>query len=173
MGRYQAKRPPLDPCPVEHVVTLVGGKWKARLLYRLSLGDASLGDLQRHLPRARPQVLTAQLQAMAADGLVRRRAAGADHAWGRFEITERGRSLCAAIDAVASWGAIDIGGWVPPVFPDIGTPAPSGRRPIHDENAPAVPVAHVPRGRHQAGDFGLMSSRLNTVTNMERRRTKP
>lgn len=116
MSRYRPKLQPLEPCPVEHVVRLVGAKWKARILYRLTLSNAALADLQRHLPRARPQVLTTQLQAMVADGLVRRRDPALDQAWGHYEITERGRGLCKALDALAEWGAAEINGWSAPTL---------------------------------------------------------
>jgi DNA-binding HxlR family transcriptional regulator len=114
MPHYQPKLPPLDPCPVEHVVALIGGRWKARILHRLSLGDAAANELVRHLKRARPQVVAAQLGAMERNGLVERLPLLPGRMWGVYRITSRGRSLHAALSGVADWGTVDIGGWVAP-----------------------------------------------------------
>jgi len=65
---YTPKLAPLDPCPVEHVVRLIGGKWKARLLARVRERPCSVAELHRHLPRARPQVLLEQLKALEGTG---------------------------------------------------------------------------------------------------------
>ena len=65
---YTPKLAPLDPCPVEHVVRLIGGKWKARLLACVRERPCSMAELQRHLPRARPQVLLEQLKGTGSSG---------------------------------------------------------------------------------------------------------
>ena len=40
---YLRKRPALDPCPVETVLAMFAGKWKARVLYILSLDELAFG----------------------------------------------------------------------------------------------------------------------------------
>jgi len=105
---YTPKLAPLDPCPVEHVVRLIGGKWKARLLARVRERPCSVAELHRHLPRARPQVLLEQLKALEGDGIVRRLAPAPGKAWGDYALTERGEALLAVVDAVATWGEDDL-----------------------------------------------------------------
>ena len=114
MNRYERKLPPLDPCPVEHVVEVVGGRWKARILHWLTLGEASVADLRRHLPRARHQVLAHQLAEMERHGLVRRQPPAPGRSWGAYAITPRGLLLHGALAEVAAWGVADLGGWDPP-----------------------------------------------------------
>lgn len=116
MARYVSKLSPLDPCPVEHVFALIGGKWKARVLHRLTLSDASLGDLQRHLPRAKPQVIKAQLEQMEVAGLATRLPREERRTWGRYAITDKGRSLHQALSSAAAWGTEEIGGWQVPTL---------------------------------------------------------
>lgn len=111
------KLPSLDACPVEHVVDLIGGKWKPRLLYRLRLGDASLADLQRFLPGARTQVIAQQLGALEEDGIVLRLPPADCQSWGKYALTDRGKGLLAAVDVIAGWGEADIGGWSAPTLP--------------------------------------------------------
>lgn len=106
---YRPKLPPLDPCPVEHVVQLIGGKWKARLLERIREQPATVGDLQRFLPRIAPQVMLRQLGALERDGIIERLASTTKREWGRYRLTERGQGLLVAVDVIASWGADDLG----------------------------------------------------------------
>lgn len=103
MMLYQPKRAPLDPCPVEEVIGLIGGKWKARLLFELSLKQARFAELRRALPGVTQQVLSAQLQALVDDGLVRREAA-VPGAGGPYSLTQAGLSLLPVMKCVAAWG---------------------------------------------------------------------
>lgn len=100
---YQPKRAPLDPCPVEEVVGLIGGKWKARLLLALSQRQAGFAELRRALPGITQQVLSAQLQALVNDGLVRREAPLLG-AGGPYSLTQTGLSLMPVMKCVAAWG---------------------------------------------------------------------
>jgi DNA-binding HxlR family transcriptional regulator len=105
---YVPKRPPLDPCPVEEVLAMVGGKWKCRLLLLLSAGPRRLADLRRSLPAGLAnQVLLTQLRALAADGLVECAAEprGGAAVARRYRLTPLGRSVLPVLDAVAGWGA--------------------------------------------------------------------
>lgn len=103
---YLKKRPPLDFCPVEAVVGLVGGRWKARLLDRLALGEQRLSRLEASIPGAPRQVLIQQLEALAADGLVVIR----HHAVGRniyrsYALSALGAEVHAVLVPVADWAA--------------------------------------------------------------------
>jgi DNA-binding HxlR family transcriptional regulator len=64
------KRPPLGFCPVEAVLSLIAGRWKARLLNWLSTSEQRLRALESAIPGAPRQVLIQQLEAMQADSLI-------------------------------------------------------------------------------------------------------
>lgn len=123
---YARKRPPLDPCPVETVLALVAGRWKARILRVLFDGPQGFGGLRRALgPRVTQQVLAAQLRALEADGLVTRRPRGPGAAAGScYGLTPEAVSLLPALDAVAVWGAARLRrqglGWSPGQGPLTG-----------------------------------------------------
>lgn len=114
MSHYQPKLPPLDACPVEHAVAIVGGRWKARIVHQIAQAPPSLGELGRALPRAKPQVIAAQLRALERDGVVCRLSPRGRERWGRYALTEEGARLFAALDTLAAWGREAIGGWTAP-----------------------------------------------------------
>lgn len=105
---YTPKLPPLDPCPVEHVMQLIGGKWKARLLALLREQPRPVADLQRCLPRARAQVLLQQLKALERADLVQRLPPAHGRTWGPYALTDRAASLLGAVDVIAAWGDHDL-----------------------------------------------------------------
>jgi DNA-binding HxlR family transcriptional regulator len=100
---YTKKRPPLDPCPLEEVLSLVGGKWKARILYALGQGPASFSRLKASLGRVSREVLSTQLRALMSDGLIT--AAPDEGGTGAlYLITTDGAALVALLVPVAAWG---------------------------------------------------------------------
>ena len=131
---YARKRPPLDPCPVETVLALVAGKWKARILRVLFDGPRSFGALRKALGAVTQQVLAAQLRALEEDGLVARRPVTANGVAGsRYDLTPEARSLLPALDGLAVWGAARLRrqglGWAPgqgPLAQGSGQPTGQG-----------------------------------------------
>jgi DNA-binding HxlR family transcriptional regulator len=101
---YLKKRPPLDFCPIEAVVGLVGGRWKARLLDRLSTGEQRLSLLEAAIPGAPRQVLIQQLEAMAADGLVVVRHQAVGHTSYRvYALSPLGAEVHGLLALIATW----------------------------------------------------------------------
>lgn len=60
-------------CPVEATLGLIGGKYKALILWRLTDGTLRFSELQRIVTAATPKTLTTQLRELERDGLVARR----------------------------------------------------------------------------------------------------
>ena len=103
---YERKRPRLDPCPVEEVVELIGGKWKARILRVLAHGPQTFGGLRKQLAGVTQQVLSAQLKGLEGGGLVVRERNGAEPSSGStYRLTDEATSLLPVLDALADWGA--------------------------------------------------------------------
>ncbi|MDE2578821.1 MAG: helix-turn-helix transcriptional regulator [Hyphomicrobiales bacterium] len=113
---YLPKRQPLDPCPVEQVLTMIGGKWKARTLYLLAHHVYGFAALRRELGAVSQQVLSTQLRALETDGLVSR-SDGGDGA-PVYAATAKGRDLVGLLTPVAEWGTRELASkglvWSPP-----------------------------------------------------------
>lgn len=106
---YEPKRKPLDPCPIETVINMVGGKWKARALYLLTHESYGFADLRRALGKVSQQVLSTQLQALESNGLVRREAPLPEEShYGLYSATDKGIKLVKLLLPVAEWGAKEL-----------------------------------------------------------------
>jgi DNA-binding HxlR family transcriptional regulator len=103
-------------CPVEVTLSLINGKWKPMILWLLASGKQRFSDFQAAMPGIAHKVLSQQLRQLESDGVVRRTQSVREG----YELTEFGRSLRPALNALASWGKIhhrQIGASYPPLSP--------------------------------------------------------
>ena len=81
------------PCPISVAMDLVGGKWKAVILYHLQHGPKRFG------------VLSNQLRQLERDGLVSREVFGSKPPVKTvYSLTEFGRTFLPALTALTEWG---------------------------------------------------------------------
>ncbi|HWM67219.1 MAG TPA: helix-turn-helix domain-containing protein [Steroidobacteraceae bacterium] len=130
---HQPKRPPLDPCPVEEVVAIIGGKWKARIILLVSRGHATFSALSSMLPDAPDQVLATQLKALVDDGVLTKTApVSVNGAGSQYELSDEGRSLMTLLDTISAWGLERLRargkGWAPP------EPKAASARPLNPQS---------------------------------------
>lgn len=95
---------PLPACPVETTLMLIGDKWKVLILRDLMPGTKRFGELKKSIGHVSQKVLTAQLRAMEAEGLVHRQVYAEVPPRVEYSLTELGRSLRPILDAMQSWG---------------------------------------------------------------------
>lgn len=92
-------------CPVEATVAIIGGKYKAIILYHLSHeGVLRFSQLQRHLPQATPKMLTQQLRELEADGVIARKVYPVVPPKTEYSLTAFGETLRPVIDDICEWG---------------------------------------------------------------------
>ena len=94
----------IESCPVVFTAEVIGGKWKPIILYHLIGGPKRFNALRRLMPEITQRMLTLQLRALEADGIVRRTVH--DHVPPKVEyaLTERGWALGPVFDAMCAWG---------------------------------------------------------------------
>ena len=91
-------------CPVETTISLIGDKWKVLILRELMGGTKRFGELQRGVGKVSQKVLTSQLRAMEANGLVHREVFAEVPPRVEYSLTPLGQSLRPVIDALRDWG---------------------------------------------------------------------
>ncbi len=94
-----------DNCPVEATLDLIGGKYKALILWHLSDGTLRFSQLRRLIHGATPKMLTQQLRELEASSLVRREVYPVIPPKVEYSLTELGRSLMPILVAMRDWGA--------------------------------------------------------------------
>lgn len=95
----------LPDCPVVTTVRLIGNKWKLLIIRNLVYdGTQRFTDFIRTIPGISKKVLTDNLRALEADGLVRRKAFAEMPPRVEYSLSPLGKTLLPIIDALKAWG---------------------------------------------------------------------
>lgn len=91
-------------CPVELTIDLLGGKWKAVLMWELSEKTLRFNELTRLFPNATRKMLTQQLKEMERDGLIFRREYPQIPPKVEYSLTDFGRTFMPVLFSMNQWG---------------------------------------------------------------------
>lgn len=91
-------------CPVGETIRLIGGKYKALILWFLTEEPKRYGELQRLIPEATPKMLTQQLRELEADELVRRTVYPVVPPKVEYALTDLGISMIPILQSMYQWG---------------------------------------------------------------------
>ncbi len=94
-----------DHCPVETTLDLIGGKYKALILWHLSEQTLRFSELKKLLPNATAKMLTQQLRELEAHNLLHREVFPVIPPKVEYSLTKLGRSLMPVLVAMRNWGA--------------------------------------------------------------------
>ena len=94
-----------ENCPVEATLELIGGKYKALILWHLSDGTLRFSELRNRIAKATPKMLTQQLRELEASALIHREVFPVIPPKVEYSLTETGRSLMPILVAMRDWGA--------------------------------------------------------------------
>ena len=94
-----------DNCPVEATLELIGGKYKALILWHLSNGKLRFSELRKIITNATPKMLTQQLRELESSALIHREVYPVIPPKVEYSLTETGRSLLPILVAMRDWGA--------------------------------------------------------------------
>jgi len=97
----------LPVIPAERALKVLGGRWKAFILYYLFEGPKRLSELKRLAPEASQKVLVQALREMEQHGLVRRKVYAQVPPRVEYSVTKLGSSLKPIIAALCEWGRKD------------------------------------------------------------------
>lgn len=93
------------PCTVSLTMDLVGGKWKAVILYHLKDNSKRYSELNKEIPSITEMTLSLQLKQLEKDGLVSRKVYGKKPPVKVvYGLTDFGKSFIPVLEAITSWG---------------------------------------------------------------------
>ena len=94
-----------DRCPVAATLDLIGGKYKALILWHLSEKCLRFSELRKYIQSATPKMLTQQLRELEAQELVHREVYPVIPPKVEYSLTATGKSLMPILVAMRDWGA--------------------------------------------------------------------
>lgn len=93
-----------SPCPVTTTLSVIGGKWKAIILYIVREEKKRFGEIKRLIPSVTQKMLTQQLRELEDDGIINRKVYPIVPPKVEYSLTEYGQSLLPILDAMEEWG---------------------------------------------------------------------
>src|SRR4051812_44553684 len=107
-----AKSPQADECPVAAFQKMISGKYKLRIIWDLQGGPRRYSEIRSGLLRGAsgsseitPRVLSRELKALTANGLIDRKDYGVVPPKVEYRLTRKGKSFVPVISAIRNWGA--------------------------------------------------------------------
>ena len=97
-------REELPECPVATTVQLIGNKWKLLIIRNLLRAPQRFSELKRTIPGISQKVLTDNLRALEAEGLIDREVFAEVPPRVVYSISALGDTLRPIIDAMQAWG---------------------------------------------------------------------
>ena len=93
-----------DECGFSTALAVIGGKWKADILWQLHVAPRRFGRLRALLPGISEKVLMGQLREMERAGIVDRHETPVRPVKVVYSLTAHGAALNAGVCALSVWG---------------------------------------------------------------------
>jgi DNA-binding HxlR family transcriptional regulator len=94
-----------NDCPIEGTLAVIGGKWKAVILWHLRDQIRRFGELKKMIPGITQKMLAQQLREMERDGIIKRKVYPQIPPKVEYSLTDCGKSLCPILEMMAEWGS--------------------------------------------------------------------
>jgi len=95
----------LYPCTVSVAMDLIGGKWKAVILYHLKDAHKRYSELRKEMTGITEMTLSLQLKQLENDGLISRQVyAEKPPVKVVYSLTDFGKSCTPLLNAIIGWG---------------------------------------------------------------------
>lgn len=93
------------PCCTSLVMGIIGGKWKAAILYNLKDSTLRYNELRKMMSTVTERTLSLQLKALVKDGLIKRKVYTSKPPLKvEYSLTEFGKTLLPLLKAIVEWG---------------------------------------------------------------------
>lgn len=94
----------VSQCPIDAMLSVIDGRWKGTILWRLSEGPMRTGELRRSIPGITERMLIRHLHELVQDGILVRRQERITPPCVRYSISSYGLTLIPILETICAWG---------------------------------------------------------------------
>ena len=94
----------ISECPIDATLTVIDGRWKGTILWRLFDGPMRTAELRRSIPEITERMLIRHLHELVDAGIIDRHDAGTVPPCVHYSISEYGKTLGPVLWALCDWG---------------------------------------------------------------------
>ena len=91
-------------CPIDAMLSVVDGRWKGTILWRLSDGPMRTSELRRSIPEITERMLIRHLHELVEDGIITRVQEKSMPPCVRYSISDYGWTLVPVLEIICHWG---------------------------------------------------------------------
>jgi len=102
-GRKKVYNACMEPCAIEKGMRLIGGKWKASIVYHLKDEPVRFNDLTRMLGGATKKMVDQRLKELEEEGMVIRKVISDRPIAVTYELTDFGKSALSILEDLRKW----------------------------------------------------------------------
>jgi DNA-binding HxlR family transcriptional regulator len=97
-----------SPCPIDAMLSVIDGRWKGTILWRLSEGPMRTSELRRSIPEMTERMLIRHLQELVQDGILIRREEKRVPPCVHYSISKYGLTLVPVLETICAWGRVHL-----------------------------------------------------------------
>ena len=94
----------INECPIDTALTVIDGRWKGTILWRLVDGPMRTAELRRSIPDITERMLIRHLHDLVDAGILDRHDAQTVPPCVHYSISEYGMTLAPVLEALCGWG---------------------------------------------------------------------
>ena len=94
----------ISPCPIDAMLSVVDGRWKGTILWRLTSGPMRTSEQRRSIPEMTERMLIRHLQELVRDGILIRHQQNSQPPCVRYSISKYGSTLVPVLETICAWG---------------------------------------------------------------------
>src|SRR5438445_11951300 len=98
-----ASKKEVRPGPIDSMLSVIDGRWKGTVLWRLLSGPMRTSELRRSIPEISERMLIRHLHEMVADGILLRHDKKTVPPYVRYSISPYGMSLAPVLEKICEW----------------------------------------------------------------------
>ena len=98
----------VSQCPIDAMLSVIDGRWKGTILWRLSDGPLRTSELRRSIPGITERMLIRHLHELVRDGVLIRREERRVPPCVRYSISKYGLTLVPVLEVICAWGRIHL-----------------------------------------------------------------
>ncbi|HEU5407047.1 MAG TPA: helix-turn-helix domain-containing protein [Nitrospira sp.] len=98
----------ISPCPIDAMLSVIDGRWKGTILWRLLDGPMRTNELRRSIPQITERMLIRHLQELVRDGILDRHDEKSVPPCVRYSISQYGMTMVPVLEAICAWGRLHL-----------------------------------------------------------------
>lgn len=98
----------ISACPIDAMLSVVDGRWKGTILWRLSERPMRTSELRRSIPEMTERMLIRHLQELVQDGILVRKEERRVPPCVHYSISKYGKTILPVLETICAWGRVHL-----------------------------------------------------------------